>query len=166
MWREPLIVWVPRPILQSCTADATRYFPRETGGTFMGYWANAHEAVVTRLVDAGPLAVRGRASFEADQKWQLAEIARHYTASGQRHGYLGDWHSHPGATEGDLSLKDRAVLARIIRTPGARAPKPISMVLHGSGSTWNASMWVAQARGTALLRIRMKCEHAQITLYE
>lgn len=133
----------------------------------MGYWANDHEAVVTRLVDAGPLAVRERTSFEADQKWQLADIARQYTASGRRHEYLGDWHSHPGATDGDLSPKDRAVLARIIRSPGARAPRPISMVLYGSGATWNASMWVAPARaGTLLLRIRMKCEHAQITLYE
>jgi integrative and conjugative element protein (TIGR02256 family) len=153
--------------MQSCLTEAARHFPRETGGTFMGYWANDQEAVVTCIVDAGPSAVRERMSFEPDQQWQLAEIARQYAASGRQHGYLGDWHSHPSALNGELSVTDRAVLAKIIKSPRARAPKPLSLILYGSAISWKESMWVAHVRtGTVLLRARMSCELAVVRLYD
>lgn len=163
--RPAVVCWIPRQALHECCSEATRYFPRETGGTFMGYWANGQEAVVTRLIGPGPLAVRERHSFEPDQQWQLGEIARHYAASGRRDGYLGDWHSHPRATNGHLSCTDRAVMAKIIRTPQARAPKPISMVLHGTGSRWDASVWVASSR-KCIFRARVAFERAVVNLYD
>lgn len=145
--------------------EATRYSPRETGGTFMGYWTSEHEVVITRLVEAGPLALRERAAFEPDQQWQLAEIARHYRASGRREGYLGDWHSHPGTANGELSSIDRAVLSRIIRSPRARAARPISMVLFGGPVQWQPCTWVASMSSSLLMRSRLKCERATLHLY-
>lgn len=165
MQRAAPLVWMARPALAVLTREATRYFPRETGGTFMGYWASEHEVVITRLVEAGPLALRGRTTFEPDHQWQLAEIARHYSASGRREGYLGDWHSHPGAANGELSSTDRAVLSRIIRTPRARAARPISMVLFGNPVRWQPCAWVASLSSSILMRALLKCERAALQLY-
>jgi integrative and conjugative element protein (TIGR02256 family) len=156
---------MPRRALAACTREATHYFPRETGGTFMGYWASEHEVVITHLVEAGPLALRERAAFEPDQQWQLDEISRHYCASGRREGYLGDWHSHPGAANGELSGTDRAVLSRIIRSPRARAPRPLSMVLFGTPNQWQPCTWVASLNPRVLLRSRLTCDRAALHLY-
>jgi integrative and conjugative element protein (TIGR02256 family) len=150
-----------------CVLEATLLSPRETGGTFMGYWsACGNEVVITRLIAAGPRALHARTAFEPDQQWQLREIARHYSASGRREGYLGDWHSHPGATSGKLSGIDRSVLHRIIRTREARTPRPISVVYWGVPGHWQASAWVAALSGAAPWPARVSVVSAQMQLYE
>lgn len=131
----------------------------------MGYWASEHEVVITQLVDAGPLALRERAAFEPDQQWQLEEISRRYSASGRREGYLGDWHSHPGAANGELSGTDRAVLSRIIRSPRARAPRPLCMVLFGSPDQWQPCTWMGSLSSRVLMRSHLTCERAALHLY-
>jgi integrative and conjugative element protein (TIGR02256 family) len=165
MQRAAPVVWMSHRALSVCIHEATRHFPHETGGTFMGYWTSAHEVVITHLVEAGPSARRERAAFEPDQQWQLGEIARHYSASGRRESYLGDWHSHPGAANGELSRTDRAVLSRIVRSPRARAPRPISMVLFGDAAQWHPCAWVATMHPRALMRSRLICERATLHLY-
>jgi integrative and conjugative element protein (TIGR02256 family) len=167
MQRAAALVWMAQHAHSQCVREATRFYPRETGGTFMGYWsAGGQEVVITRLIGAGPRALHARTAFEPDQQWQLAEIARHYTASGRREGYLGDWHSHPGAGSGELSGTDRSVLRRIIRTPQARAPRPISVVLWGGAGSWQVSAWVATLTTRALLPARLSVLPAALQLYE
>lgn len=164
---EALAVWMPQHEHDQCIREATLYYPRETGGTFMGYWsADGDEVVITGLIAAGPRARHARTAFEPDQKWQLSEIARHYSASGRREGYLGDWHSHPGAVSGDLSVTDRSVLRRIMRTPRARAPRPISVVFWGAPDGWHANAWVAELSPRRLFPARVSVVPAALQLYE
>lgn len=161
------LVWIAQQAHAQCVREAALCYPRETGGTFMGYWsAGGDEVVITRLIAAGPRAFRARAAFEPDQQWQLAEIARHYCASGRREVYLGDWHSHPGAASGELSGTDRNVLSRIIRTPKARATRPISLVFWGGPGSWHVSAWVATLTTRILLPARLSVVSAALQLYE
>lgn len=145
-------MWLPEGMLRECIVEADRHAPLETGGTFMGYWIGTSAVVVTCLVGAGPGAERGVRHFAPDQDWQVAEIARCYERSGRMNTYVGDWHSHPGAQDGELSRKDRRVLRRIVETPAARAPRPAMAVLHGSGAEGRTmTVWFAEAKARPLL---------------
>jgi integrative and conjugative element protein (TIGR02256 family) len=144
------IIWISEDSLDACIVEAKKHSPLETGGVFMGYWADATAAVVTSIIGAGPAADRGHRHFAPDYEWQIDEIARHYEASGRRHSYLGDWHSHPGQAYGTLSKKDRRVLRRIIQTPAARASKPVMAIIHGSETT-TVTIWIAELRGRPFL---------------
>lgn len=90
-----VVVWLARNVLEAATREADEKFPLESGGTFMGWWADAKTAVVTAMIGPGPDASHGQSHFQPDQAWQLDQIAQHYHASGRREIYLGDWHSHP-----------------------------------------------------------------------
>lgn len=163
---EP-VVWMPRAAYEQCAREADLFCPRETGGTFMGYWASSgQEVVITSVIAAGPCANHAHVEFEPDQQWQLQEIAAHYSASGRREGYLGDWHSHPNAGSGALSGTDRRVLRRIIRTPAARAPRPISLILWGPAGNWRASTWLAALSARALLPARLLVVPASLRTYD
>lgn len=136
-------VYLPSHILDACREEAERYYPVESGGTFMGYTHDDY-AVVEALIPAGPRAKRGRYGFAPDQAWQLAEIARCYEQFGRKTTYLGDWHSHPNARSGDLSGKDKSVLKRVIETPHARCSRPLMAILWGTpASSWSLSAWSA-----------------------
>ena len=117
-------------------ADKAR--PRETGGTFMGYHAK-DDVVVTAITGPGPGAVHGRDSFVPDYAYQDAEIARIYAASGRRHTYLGDWHTHPGGGS-SLSRKDKRALCAISHHQPARVATPIIGILAG-GAPWRLTVW-------------------------
>lgn len=131
---------LPEQLVATCIAEASRYYPLESGGTFMGY-VNDGWAVVEALIPAGPKAHRSRHGFAPDQGWQLAQIAECYERSDRRTTYLGDWHSHPGATSGILSRRDHRALRRIVDAPDARCPQPIMTVLWGSPSGWALATW-------------------------
>ncbi|RWI87880.1 MAG: hypothetical protein EOR22_28005, partial [Mesorhizobium sp.] len=137
-----------------------------TGGTFMGYRSEDGSAVVTALVTAGPKARRGSHSFTPDQEWQQAEIARLYEISGRRDAYLGDWHTHPDATDGTLSWRDRRCLKRIIKTPFARNAAPIMMILCGSPNEWAACAWRATIEARLKLFERLGAAPIEINGYE
>lgn len=138
------VVWAQADILDVCRAEASRAFPLETGGTFMGWWAEPHMAVVSAIIGPGPRAEHNRTSFQPDQQWQLAQIAKHYEASGRRESYLGDWHSHPGAQHGGISGVDRGVLRRVIAAPAARCPRPIMAIFWGKPREWSLDVWIGQ----------------------
>ncbi len=152
------VVWIPVRILDACQSEAADKFSLETGGTYMGLWADAHTAVVTAMVGPGPNAHHERHAFQPDQAWQLDEIGRHYAASGRRETYLGDWHSHPHASVGKLSWTDRRVLRQVITTPAARCPTPLMAVFWGGPSDWQLTVWKAHLRSRPILWDRLVLE--------
>lgn len=146
-----MTVWLPEEVAAACRAEASRTFPFESGGTFMGYNADDDTVVITALIGPGPNASHGRFHFEPDQQWQLGEIAHLYAQSGRRETYVGDWHSHPNARSGDVSDVDRRVLKAIIKTPAARCRQPLMALLYGDSARWQLDMWRARLVRRALL---------------
>jgi len=132
--------------------EATRAAPRETGGVLIGYWADGgEEAVVTTVIGPGPNAAHELESFRPDYDFQEAEIARLYRQSPSSNAYLGDWHTHPDAPDGRLSVKDRRTLWRIATFKEARAERPLMAVLHGGDPAWDLTIW--QGRMSRALRV-------------
>ncbi len=160
------VVWLPRAVRDEMCLDADRWYEKETGGTFMGYRAEPNVAVVTAMIPGGPSAVRERHSFLPDLGWQHAEIASHYEQSGRLDTYLGDWHTHPGAVSGSLSWKDRACLKRIIKTPAARNPTPIMMLMCGDPRSWVLHSWVARLGRQLLFFDLLSEDEAAIEVYD
>lgn len=146
------MIWIPQVEIERCLADANKFFPRETGGAFMGYWSDDEQVVVTAMIPAGPKARHRRYSFEPDQQWQVRRIAEHYEHSGRTEGYLGDWHTHPEATSALLSEADKSTLRRIIRARRARAPRPICVVFFGQPGKWGYTAWTATERRSFITR--------------
>lgn len=159
-----VVVWMSQGLMQTCMDEAVRSFPLETGGTFMGWWADTTTAVINAVIGPGPEASHGRHHFEPDQKWQIAKIAKHYEASGRLETYLGDWHSHPGASNAMLSWTDRRVLRRIINTPTARCSTPLMAVFFGEPDDWEMVMWNSQLRRRSFLWDQLIMTKAAIKL--
>ncbi len=134
--------WIPSDIQTALRDEAEIFSPLETGGVLLGYWAvGTSEAVVTRIVGAGPDAIHRENHFVPDYEFQETDIARHYEESGRKLEYLGDWHSHPGG-QGYLSDVDRKTLLRIGKTKSARVEEPLMLVLAG-GPEWTIHAWQA-----------------------
>jgi integrative and conjugative element protein (TIGR02256 family) len=125
-------LWILSDALARIVEEANRQAPLETGGLLLGYERDS-EIVVTEVIGPGPAAGHGATTFIPDHEHQETELARLYEASGRRHTYLGDWHSHPGGSA-TLSRTDRRTLRRIARSPQARAPRPLMVVVHGGSS--------------------------------
>lgn len=138
------IVWLPANVLAAVCASATSKEPVETGGILIGYWATEAQAVVTNTIGAGPRAAHGRISFSPDHDYQVRELSRLYEASGGVETYLGDWHSHPGQSWPRLSPKDRSTLKLIAKTPEARVPMALMMIVGGAGGSWSPRVWVGR----------------------
>ncbi|WP_352567468.1 MULTISPECIES: Mov34/MPN/PAD-1 family protein [unclassified Mesorhizobium] len=132
--------------MQDMQMDADLWYDRETGGTFMGYWAESNVAVITAMIPAGPRASHERSSFLPDQSWQQVEIAKHYERSGRLDTYLGDWHTHPDAVSNRLSWTDRVCLKTIIKTPTARNQRPVMMLMCGKPGEWSLHSWFCELR--------------------
>lgn len=121
-------------------ADADSYFPNETGGVMMGYWApEENEVVITNMIGGGPLARRTRTRFYPDSEFQANAIEEIYVNSGGVRTYLGDWHTHPRGRLA-LSLTDKCTLRRIANERAARASSPIMVLLAGEDE-WRAAAW-------------------------
>lgn len=159
---EGVIVWMSPDVLQACFDEASDKFPLETGGTFMGWCADADTTVITAMIGPGPNAHHSGHSFQPDEAWQLDQIADHYAASARRETYLGDWHSHPEASSGTLSWTDRRVLRRVITTPSARCPTPLMIVLWGQSDDWQLTAWRAHLRSRPLLWDSLVLEHVSM----
>jgi integrative and conjugative element protein (TIGR02256 family) len=145
------VVWLPRSAIEDMRLDADQWYDKETGGTFMGYWAESHIAVVTAVIPAGPKAKHERNSFLPDQDWQQAEIAKHYHQSSRLDTYLGDWHTHPNAVSGRLSWTDRTCIKNVIRTPAARNSTPIMMLMCGKPANWALHAWICELKPRFLI---------------
>lgn len=106
---------------------AVNRYPLETGGILVGTWSGDC-ARVTNVVGPGPSANHERRSFEPDQAWQVAEVARLWRISGGQAAYLGDWHTHPDGRP-RLSRVDRATAKIIAASAKALCPPPILAVV-------------------------------------
>lgn len=138
----PHVIWLPALVASEMHEEADKWFDLETGGSFMGYWANDREAVVTAHIPAGPEAKRERFRFEPDLPWQQQRIDEHYSRSGRLDAYLGDWHTHPRAGSARLSYTDRSCAKAVIAASGARQPRPIMMLLTGEVGAWRGTPFV------------------------
>jgi integrative and conjugative element protein (TIGR02256 family) len=146
MWRVAAIeAWIASALISRMREEAESLSPLETGGILMGYWVGRGTAVITALVDAGPLACHREATFEPDYDYQEQRVTEIYLGSGGTVTYLGDWHSHPGGTTW-LSRKDRRLLAGMARDEESRTPQPLMGVL-GEQSSWELRLWVRQRVG-------------------
>lgn len=126
-------IYLSRSIHQWILTRARSSYPLETGGVLVGYWSSDWKSVlVTGVIGAGPAATNERTSFTPDSEWQADQLARLYEESGRRHGYLGDWHSHPNVVPRP-SWRDRLVARKIARSEPARAPRAL-MLIAGIGS--------------------------------
>lgn len=145
------IAWIPRHALGAARAEARMSAPYETGGVLIGYWADGgKQAVVTAVIGPGPNAKHKLFSFRPDYDFQEREIGRLYRESPSKNVYLGDWHTHPNAVDGRLSIKDRRTLWRIATFEEARIAKPLMAVLHGNPK-WDIAMWQGRQACTSRL---------------
>lgn len=129
-------------------------FPSETGGLLLGRCAGA-VAEVTSLVGAGPSAQHARTSFDPDQSWQVAEVARLYGEQPHAFEYLGDWHSHPYG-RAEPSMTDLRVAARIGGYRAARNPKPVIVICAAT------AMGVLEVGVFQLWKLRLRCVRLEV----
>lgn len=135
--------WVSVKVAAAIADEAGRHGVQETGGMLLGYWSD-DTVVVTACIESGPRAERGALWFEPDQEWQTARLAEVYQASGRTTTYLGDWHSHPGGAPYP-SWRDRRTLRAVRRSPGARAPRPL-MLIVGPHAESPPVLWCLRGR--------------------
>lgn len=121
-------VWINWSHLKFILNNAAKFYPLETGGIFIGYWASEFEIVIDYIVGPGPKAKHGEDYFTPDNKFHNKKIAKYYEKTGTTDYYLGDWHTHPD-TGSYLSSKDKSTLKKISAFKPARIEKPIMMIL-------------------------------------
>lgn len=131
-------IWIASQALSEMEAEGKRCFPLETGGVLVGYRAMGSQ-VITAVIGPGPRAVHTRSSFEADHEYQCDLLDTHFENSGRVAVYLGDWHTHPGATP-SMSATDRLTIRAIAAHAPARCPDPLMVIGGGGPSVWH---WMA-----------------------
>ena len=136
------LTFVPIAVLEKVAAEADRAYPNETGGVLVGY-QNGPDTVITDMLGPGPSARHRRSTFSPDHIWQSIGLTDIYFRTGDL--YLGDWHTHPDAAHGALSIIDKIALWKVIRSPAARIPDPISAIFFGTPLSWTGVFW----RGTS-----------------
>ena|ERR1700733_7074919 len=161
-----ITVWLSSDTLSSLTDEADRHYPLETGGALIGYWSDASAAVVTDFVGPGPASVHRRYSYEHDHVWEADKIASHYNRSGRSHVYIGDWHTHPDATSGNLSGTDRRSIRRVIEFREARTAHPLMLVLFGQPKQWESAIWVSALQPRWAWRSRLSVERSRLQVFE
>ena len=162
---DTVVVWISEDLTASCIDEASRIFPLETGGTFMGWWSDAATAVITAIIGPGPKATHGQRCFQPDQEWQLDQIAQRYETSGRRETYLGDWHNHPNRPDSTPSWTDRRALRLVISTPSARCSTPLMAVFWGNPDGWQTAVWYARLRRRLFLWDQLVVRKAQLHSY-
>jgi integrative and conjugative element protein (TIGR02256 family) len=153
--------WIDAKALAAVRREATERHPDETGGILLG-WTGPSSAgdgrsdvVIAEVIGPGPGARHDRTTFRPDAAWQTAQVARLYEASGRRHTYLGDWHTHPNGS-GRPSRRDRRTLATIARSPDARAPHPVILIVeHDPDGPFCAWRWTAPWRNVERLTVQL-----------
>jgi integrative and conjugative element protein (TIGR02256 family) len=143
---QQVTVWISSDDLGSLTSEADRRYPLETGGVLIGYWSDLNTVVVTASVGPGPASVHSRRTYQHDHAWESSRIAFHYEKSGRSEVYLGDWHTHPNASNAHLSSMDRRSMRQVIRSPEARVTRPLMCILFGKPSDWRLSAQVGELK--------------------
>lgn len=134
------LVWLTHSASVSIVAEVVRAGALETGGLLVGYWSGEADVVVTDATRPGPLAAHAEDTYVPDADHDELAMARLYAASGRRHAYLGDWHSHPRGGVG-LSERDRRTLLTIATSAQARAPVPLMGIVVPSPSALTIAFW-------------------------
>ena len=125
-------------MLNNIRDEASSKLPNETGGILMGYWSTpCVEVVITNATGPGPQAEHSLNFYKPDNKWQHEEAIRLYEEFNVE--YLGDWHSHPYASD-LLSWDDKRTLRKISRHKNGRVMFPVMLILHGKDE-WMATVW-------------------------
>jgi integrative and conjugative element protein (TIGR02256 family) len=136
----PMNLIIPTAIMETCSSDAIAHAPLETGGLFLGRMLENDAVQVEHMVGAGPKARRSPTWLDVDHNWQNDRIAELY-AEGYRGGYIGEWHTHPAATNAIPSSIDRVTLKKLANFTPLRCPNPIMMILHPFKTGWEAGAW-------------------------
>jgi integrative and conjugative element protein (TIGR02256 family) len=123
---------IPEEVLSRMLDLCRSAYPDETGGILVGYYTAAQDcAVVTRASEAPPDSGRGKSWFVRGtsglQRW-LDGLWR-----GQRHHYLGDYHSHPGG-DPSPSIKDLAQLEEIANDEPRKCPELLLILIGGAAA--------------------------------
>lgn len=140
------LVWLNPAVLSLVCEEAERAWPYETGGVLMGFTTTSDRGrrgvVVDSAIGPGPLALHRRSSFVPDHEWQGDRIAEVYAASGRKHTYLGDWHTHPGGGS-TPSFRDRWTLRSISLHVAARCPDPLMLIAgrRDPSSAWSLEVF-------------------------
>lgn len=142
--RKQPIVWLSADAWLFMMAEADSKEPLETGGILAGYWANAHQVVIGAASGPGSDAVHLSHRFKPDPEYQETWISDRYAQTKGVDTYLGDWHTHPGATVAHPSWTDRSTARRIANAAEARAPNPVTLILAGDPASWTPAAWVAR----------------------
>lgn len=138
---------LPRSPWEGCVGAAGAKVPFEEGGLLLGHVDAAGHRLVTHAIGSGPGARRERTWLEVDHDWQNARI-RELHKSGERVAYLGEWHSHPDATSGTPSRRDRRTLERLAAFGPLACPDPVMAIVYPAEEGWRAQAW-ALARPAA-----------------
>lgn len=139
-------VRMSRKLLSLCEAEVSSAFPFESGGVLMGRRLEESLWQIDHVVGPGPNAKHERFRFIPDLPWQHERIAERFYKTNGRSTYLGDWHSHPGASHGRLSQKDKSAIKTIIQAPEAGCKSPLMMILWSGEPRWHATPWAGHLR--------------------
>jgi len=150
-------------LLARCATEVSATFPLESGGVLMGRRTDAC-VVIDHVIGPGPAAKRGRYRFASDTTWQHERIAERFYATSGESTYLGDWHSHPQATHGDLSSADVAALRLLMDSAAAQCPDPLMLILWGGPRRWNRSLWRAEPTNRWWTKWRTKVTACDLVL--
>lgn len=142
---------VPAGTLSRMLELSRRNATKETGGVLVGYYTEARDcAVVTEVSGAPPDSRSGRTFFVRGtgglQRW-LNRLWRR-----ERHFYLGDWHSHPGAAP-RASPTDIAQLEEIARDESRKCPEPVALLIGGAAADANDAAAYVYPRGAGLIEL-------------
>lgn len=134
-------VRMSRKLLSLCEAEVSNTFPFESGGVLMGRRLDKDIWEIDHVIGPGPNAAHGRFRFIPDLSWQHERIAERFYETNGQSTYLGDWHSHPSASDGKLSQKDKDALKAIIQAPEAKCESPLMMIVWSGEPEWHTTAW-------------------------
>ena len=138
---QRIVASMAEAVFAQCIREIDATFPLESGGVLMGTWVSDSEVAIRAAIGPGPAASHERFRFRPDLAWQHEQIARYFADSEGLITYLGDWHSHPQASHGRLSLLDQEALGLIMATPEAQCAEPLMAIFSGYPEAWHLSVW-------------------------
>lgn len=142
---------IAAPALRWAINAATSASPRETGGVLLGFRSGS-DVCVTNLLEV-PAAVATHTRYASDEADRNAAIEQFKATQvpDEQIGYVGTWHSHPGASK--ASPRDR----RTLREEAATAPDLVSMlVVYRAHRRWQHDGYVGHHTKTLEHRRRYR----------
>jgi integrative and conjugative element protein (TIGR02256 family) len=141
-------VLISEMALDALEAAARSAHPLETGGVLLGVTAEGIPWI-TAVTEIEGKSTRRTYEMPSGTVQAAVDEAR---LNDSRLGYLGEWHSHPGASA--PSQLDRASIAAVAYTPEADSPSPLlSIAERLSDSQYRIQVWRWTPAGLVELRI-------------